>query len=654
MPIICKIQLDTADFKAQLDSITRLAERVQADTAANAEATAQKVGADAGKAANAVLQAASKSDRDVKSAARGSAESAKAASDTIADGMGNIKDAAENAASGIRAVGNAAEKAAGTAKNGMKAAAGNIKTAAGAASGVVSALGGVSPQLSIIGQALQALLSGPIALVTVAVTALISAATMAWDACTMSAEEYRKKLAAILDLQGKVTDRIREGTETSMHYLNRLEEINRMENKGNAAKAEQARLLETLSKRYGELGIAIDKDTGKMSGFDEARKKILGADAPKLADSLQKQFELKVKQIPQVNVGISSGNSEEIARLEAVLAGYDPDQVKRSYETVSGTMGPSIRRETMSGQKISMRDERAFLADYIENAHISDEGTMDALKARIDALDDILRTADEIARIRASGYATESDEMAALSAATARDQAGQVPNPSSEPDPEAMKIKAVQNGVQAVIERYQMLRREQELIAEGKEREAAIEKETLELRRRAEQMGVELTQEQIDSMTEAVGSWYDYMQSIKQGGGDKADPAALRENLSDQTRDLLDAAKRSVGLDREADTDKAIREAEKAKRGKLDDDERAYVLKLVDLSRTVSGQEEDPLAWKPDLSSRTNELTARGGFSSGAVQPSTEQINKSILSELQKKLTLLGDIKGLLQDGLLT
>ena len=54
--------------------------------------------------------------------------------------------------------------------------------------------------------------------------------------------EYRKKLAAILDLQGKVTERIREGTDTSMRYLNRLEEINRMENQGNAAKAEQARL----------------------------------------------------------------------------------------------------------------------------------------------------------------------------------------------------------------------------------------------------------------------------------------------------------------------------------------------------------------------------------------------------------------------------
>ena len=129
---------------------------------------------------------------------------------------------------------------------------------------------------------------------------------------------------------------------------------------------------------------------------------------------------------------------------------------------------------------------------------------------------------------------------------------------------------------------------------------------------------------------------------------------SLKSNLSDQTRDLLDAAKRAAGLDKEADTDKAIREAEKAKRGKLDDDERAYVLKLVDLTRAVSGQEENPLAWKPELSSKTNELTARGGFSTGAVMPSAEQINKSILSEIQNKFKLLGDIKDLLQEGLQT
>lgn len=642
MPIICKITLDADAYKTELDNVLKMTNQAQADIAANAGRAAQTVDNTADKAAQDVKEAAGKSAESVKDAAKISTES-----------MEDVKEASDDAASGIRAVGEASEKAGEKAGNGMKTAAGSIKSAAGATQGIVSALGGVAPQLGIVGQALQMLLSGPVAAVTAAVTALISAATMAWDACTMSAEEYRKKLAAILDLQGKVTERIREGTDTSMRYLNRLEEINRMENQGNAAKAEQARLLETLSKRYGDLGIAIDKDTGKLSGFDEARKKILGADAPKLADSLQKQLELKLKQIPQIDVGISSGNAEEIARLKAVLAGFDPDQVKRSYETISGTMGPSIRRETMSGQKITMRDERAFLADYIENAHITDEGTMDALKARIDALDDILQTADEITRIRASGYATEADEMAALSEATSREQsqAGQNPNPSPEPDPEEMKLSAIRDGVQGVIDRYQMLRREQELIADGKEREAVIERELSALRQRAAQMGVDLTQEQIDSMEEAVGSWYDYMQSVNQ---EKADPAALRLNQAELARDLLDAAKRKVGRDEEADAEKAIRDAERVKGGTLDDTEREYVLKLAELSRALSGKVDDPMSWKPDLSVRTNELTARGGFSSGAVMPSAEQINRSMLSEMKNGMKHLSAIEELVREGLQT
>ncbi|MBO4366242.1 MAG: hypothetical protein J5843_01160, partial [Clostridia bacterium] len=332
--------------------------------------------------------------------------------------------------------------------------------------------------------------------------------------------------AAILDMQSKVTDRIRDSMDTSTRYLNRLEEIDRMEIKGNAAKAEQARLLEILTKRYGDLGIVIDEETGKMSGFDEARKRMRGADSSELADSLQTELGIKLQQLPQIAVGYSSGSAEERARLSAILAGYDPDTVQRSYETVSGTMGPSVRRETMSGQKISLREQLPLLEEYLRSAHITDEDTTAALKSRIDALSDIVRTADEIKNLRASGYSSEADEMASMSAATSREQTragGQIPNPSPEPNPEEMKLSAIRDGVQGVIDRYQILKREQELIAEGREREAVIEKETMAMRRRAAQMGVELTQEQIDSMEEAVGSWYDYMQSVKPTEPEKID-----------------------------------------------------------------------------------------------------------------------------------
>ena len=859
MPVICKIQLDTTDFKRELDNLIKHTEQVQAEVSAKSENAARKVGADAenaaqtvkagaenaaqavGAAAEATSQdagalagniadtaaavaanasgageavrasaeesadairegvdaiarqtaqaqadisaGAEKTAESIGTAAKKAAESVKAGAEKSVKSVESVKKAAAEAAESASKQGDASEKAGTKTGNSMKAAAGSIKSAAGATSGVISALGGVSPQLGFIGQALQALLSGPIAAVMAAVTALIAAATAAWDICTQSAEEYRKKLAAILDLQGKVTDRLRDGMDASDRYLTRLEELDRMENKGNAAKAEQARLLEILTKRYGDLGIAIDKDTGKMSGLDEARKKIRGDDSSKIADSLQKELDIKLKQIPEVAVGMSSGSAKDRARLEAVLAGYDPDKVKRSYETISGTMGPSITRETMSGPKITRREERAFLADYIEKADITDEKTTEALKARIDALDDYLKTADEVTRIRTTGHATESDEAAAMNAETSRenqressarsdkqftqnrelaamsgedraealrklireeedkiDRLGKMPGTDGEIlksrqrrydlkkqldalDDEKQRRRDEEDDAYAAglspAERAEMLRgrlaktqkdeegyrkelsdlekpgnlgaadddRKLDLkdkILKTQGRILAIEKQIAE----AEAEAVRLEQEaraQVNSYLDGKAEDLAIARLEAAAEYEKADAlrlenelrerglslseqeletakktvkernsVTLQSNLTDQTRDLLDAAKRSVGLDKEADEDKAIREAEKAKRGKLDDRERDYVLKLVELSRAVSGQEENPLAWKPDLSSRTNELTARGGFSTGAVMPSAEQINKSILSELQSKFKLLGEIKEILQEGLQT
>lgn len=469
-----------------------------------------------------VAEQAAKAEADMKTMAEESAQvmetEAKKAGEAVsnaaadsADSVKKVEEAAEGAASGLGKTGEAAQNASASVGNGMKSAAGSIKSAAGAASGVVSALGGVSPQLGLIGQAIAALVSGPIGLITAAATALIAIGTRAYDACTVSAEEYRRKLAAVLDLQSKVTDRIQDGMDASSRYLDRLEELDRIETKGNAAKAEQARLLEILAGRYGDLGLKVDEATGKVEGLDAAREKIRGADSSALADSLFEELKLKLGQLPEITGGDD--------RLRAILAGYDPDTVQRSYETVSGSLGPSVRREVLSGQKVGLREQLPLLQEYLKTAKITDGDTVEAVKARIDALSDAVKTADEIKRLRSTGYRSEEAEMSALAASTTREGAGGAvlhdgPGDTSTPSgPDPLKL--VQDGVDGIVERYRMLRREQELIADGKEREALIEKETAGLRQRASMMGVELTQEQIESLESVIGAYYDYTQSLK-------------------------------------------------------------------------------------------------------------------------------------------
>ena len=783
MPIICKIQLDATEYKTELDNVLKLTEKAQADVASQATGASSTIESATDQAAQKVGSASEKTAQSVGAAAGKSAESVSDAAEKSAKSVESVKKAAADAAESVEKQGEASEKAGAKTGNGMKAAAGSIKSAAGAASSVVSALGGVSPQLGFIGQALQTLLSGPVAAITAAVATLIAAASKAWDVCTTSAEEYRKKLAAILDLQGKVTDKLRDGMDSSERYLTRLEELDRLENKGNAAKAEQARLLEILTKRYGDLGIAIDKDTGKMTGLEEARKKLRGADAPKIADSLQEELDIKLKQIPEVSVGISSGSAQDRARLEAVLAGYDPDKVQRSYETVSGSMGPSITRETMTGPKISMREERAFLEEYLKTAKITDEKTTEAIKARIDALDDIFRTSDEIEKIRKSGFSSESDELTAMSAETDKenqretsitrekqftqnrelaamsgedraealrnlikeeedkiDRLGRMPGTDEEIFKSRQRRYDLQKQLDALDDEKQRRRDEEddayaagltpgekaELLrnrlaaaqkTESGYREklsdlekpgdhgAADEDRKLDIKEKivkAQERIFDLTKRVADAEAEALaadqeaqGRVNDYLDAQKReldvarleaaARYEKADAlklanelqaqnlslsekeleaakklakarnaVELKSSLKDQSLDLLDAAKRKAGLDEEADTDRAIREAEKTKRGKLSAGEEDYVRRLTQLSRAVSGQEEDPLSYTSDLSVKTNELTARGGFASGAVMPSVEQVNKNILSEIQNARNLLSRIQETVEDGLST
>ena len=486
---------------SEVKVILSLETKQVAEQAAAAGKTMEKM---AEESAKVMRDEAEKTETTVTSAAENSAKSVE-----------SVAKAADDAASGLGKTREAAQTASASVGTGMKSAAGSIKSAAGAASGVVSALGGVSPQLGLIGQAIAALVSGPIGLITAAATALIAIGTRAWDACTVSAEEYRKKLAAVLDLQSKVTDRIQDGMDASSRYLDRLEEIDRMETKGNAAKAEQARLLEILTKRYGDLGLKIDEATGMVEGLDAAREKIRRSDSSALADSLFEELKLKLGQLPEITGGDD--------RLRTILAGYDPDKVQRSYETVRGSMGPSVTREVLSGQKVSLREQLPLLQEYLKTAKITDGDTVDAVKARIDALADIVKTADEIKRLRSTGFRSEEAETTALAAATAKEGAGApaaAPGPAagtggasapSGPDP----LKLLQDGVDGIVERYRLLRREQELIADGKEREAMIEKEIAGLRQRASMMGVELTQEQIESLESVIGSYYDYTQSLK-------------------------------------------------------------------------------------------------------------------------------------------
>lgn len=105
---------------------------------------------------------------------------------------------------------------------------------------------------------------------------------------------------------------------------------------------------------------------------------------------------------------------------------------------------------------------------------------------------------------------------------------------------------------------------------------------------------------------------------------------ALGQSLQDQAYSARYAAMQRAGLGREAEQEKALRDAEKTKGAKLTQEESALVKQLAELNYTMQNPGRTALDTIGGAEIKTNSLTARGGFSGGAVAPDKDRINRAI------------------------
>ena len=107
-----------------------------------------------------------------------------------------------------------------------------------------------------------------------------------------------------------------------------------------------------------------------------------------------------------------------------------------------------------------------------------------------------------------------------------------------------------------------------------------------------------------------------------------------------------------AGQGREAEQEKALRAARDIKRGELTPEESALVKQLAELNYTMQNPGRTALDTIGGAEIKTNSLTARGGFSGGAVAPDKDRINRAIegynkrlAAQLEAANRLLGEIK---------
>ena len=124
---------------------------------------------------------------------------------------------------------------------------------------------------------------------------------------------------------------------------------------------------------------------------------------------------------------------------------------------------------------------------------------------------------------------------------------------------------------------------------------------------------------------------------------------ALKKSFQDQGNALVSQAMRQAGFLKQAAQMEAIRNAEKIKGAKLTEDEISMIKQLSSLQTQLN----NPMN-KLDLNNfdtKTNELTTRGGFSTGAVVTNKDIVNKQIRDFNQRQVQILSNIYETLKNG---
>ena len=124
----------------------------------------------------------------------------------------------------------------------------------------------------------------------------------------------------------------------------------------------------------------------------------------------------------------------------------------------------------------------------------------------------------------------------------------------------------------------------------------------------------------------------------------------FRNSWMDQAKSLEYQAMRQAGFAKEAAKLEAVRNAEKRKGDKLTQKQKNLVEDLAELQYKMSKISME----KPDFSRyeiKTNQLTARGGFATGAVVADKDKVNNQIKNYTQQITSIVKQIRDLVQRG---
>lgn len=482
------------------------------------------------------------------------------------------------------------------------------------AGGIMSAFGSqAGGKFSGLGQVIGSL-GSPITLITTAVGALaamtmdflrkgISGAQEAADAAQKNAEAIRDSAAA--------AEQQRQKNEANWKSLKSLKEsldiLSVTEKASNAQKTEAVRLIGLLSKSYGNLGISIDEATGRMLGFDKAYAAALEKDKQNRLNAMKGEY----KEL-----------ESEIARNNEIIGGFWSS--KTDVANAQGNIQNATKRMAELAPQIHALEKSNPGKDYTTAAKSAE---LDRKQNTFDSAYDQLKNEEQQLKYQQlinEGRIKEANALKLIN--DAKKQGMELEKSDAEWIAERQGKVRMDSYYENEMDSLATKKREQELINAGLDEEA----EKLRIIMELEKQGAEVSDDKVDKIMHERRE----LKSMQ-----------LAYGLKEQAYGLQNQAMHKVGLGKEADEQKALRDAEKQKGAKLDENETALVKSIADLTYKMG---HETLPQLGDLSIKTNSLTSRGGFASGAVMPDKDAVNKAVARFNQTQCQLLENIKGLI------
>lgn len=448
----------------------------------------------------------------------------------------------------------------------------------------------------------------------------------------------------------------------------------------NVQKEQQRQAVDTLRKSYHDLNVEIDAASGKIKNFQDIQSRVLSGDQKKELNNVRRQIKALEKQN-----GIAAGAVQ-----------YKGGTFSEYWENMKETYGWGAAQEAGGVQKQNVEKLMALRRREFQLTHSDRAGDANSMyqakmKDRADRLADPGNVAakkyaiDE--QIRETEKKLKSVQSKKQTSPTADDTAeeSRLQERLSMLRKQREDLPKTKQGNFEENERRQL--EIQQLINQGKTEEAKALKLIYELEKQGVYLSKEKAKEIIKSRQQVASATYykDTIQDLEnqvqiQGmilegkteeakrqqiinelkkRGLKYDEARvnrimelnrqlgalnLRNSQKKEAESLYDRALRMAGRTKEADQSAALRRARDIKGSDLTKAEEKNTLAMVELTHSIQDLSR-AFGLTGDLSIRTNDLTRRGGFQSGAAVPNISRFELLSLERMQQINAMLRDIR---------